>query len=127
MRGVVVGIALAPLKRMATKSEQYKASAQRDAALKKTTKKKPGRAKPRAKPKTAKTTTAHGTRATAKKAAYALEHAEGGKRPSRKSTRASAHHERLDSALALRQEGRAGSADSRFRRAKAKASRVRGS
>jgi len=112
---------------MATKSEQYKASAQRDAALKKNGKKKPSRAKPRVRAKTAKTTIAHGSKAAAKKATYVLEQADGGKRPSRKSTRASAHHARLDSALALRQEGRARSADSRYRRAKAKASRVRGS
>jgi hypothetical protein len=125
----MVGIDLAGNGLMATKSEQYKASTQRSAAAKKTAKKKPSRAaaRTRAKPtKTAKTTLAHGNKGTGKNAAYVLEHAEGGAHPSRMSTRASAHHRRLDSSLTLRQEDRTRAPDSQFRRAKAKASRVRG-
>ena len=113
---------------MATKSQQFKTSEERAHSRKDSPKPKAKRkARAKAAPtKTASTTRAHGGKRTAKKAAYALEHAEGGARPSRKSTRASAHRARTDSPLALRQEGRTRSPDARFARSRAKGSRVRG-
>ena len=112
---------------MATKSDKHRAEEQHDAAVK-NGKAKPARRKllQRKPTKTARTTRAQGSKRTEKKATYALETATGGARPSRKSTRASAHHVRGDTNLSLREERKVRAPENRFRRAKAKATRVRG-
>jgi hypothetical protein len=112
---------------MATKSEKHRAEELHDATVK-NAKAKPARRKlaQKKRAKTSRTTGTQGSKRAEKKATFALELAVGGARPSRKSTRASAHHVRSDTNLNLREERKVRSPDSRFRRAKAKATRVRG-
>jgi hypothetical protein len=91
---------------MATRSEQFRADAQRTGKKKKRKNpeaKKPTRAKSHA----------------AKKATYALEEA-GGKRPSRKSSRKSANRAKPDSGLNIREEIQKGSPERAYEKAAAK-------
>ncbi len=105
---------------MATRSEQHHAAEQRRGWAGKT---KAKRSKPGVAPK-------HRSRAkphAAKKATYALEQTIAGTRPSRKSSRKSANRAKADSGLNLAEALSKDSPESRFRKARARATRVRGS
>lgn len=104
---------------MATRSEQHHAEEQRRGGANKTRAK---RSKPGVAPKNRSRAKPH----AARKATYALEHTASGQRPSRKSSRKSANRAKADSGLTLTDALRKGSPASRFRKAQARASRVRG-
>lgn len=69
---------------------------------------------------------AHPTARAGKKASYALERPSREGRASRKSTRAAANRMKADTNLNLREERQKGSPESRFRRSRVKAQRVKG-
>ncbi len=62
----------------------------------------------------------------ASKATYAIEPTQPGKRPSRKSTRASANRVKPDASFNRREEAAKTSPDSRYRKERARQKRVRG-
>jgi hypothetical protein len=101
---------------MATRAEQFHADEQRTGR----SRVRKGRSKPGVPRKKRSRAKAH----AAKKATVALE--VGGKRPSRKSTRSSANRAKTDASYNRVEELRKGSPESRYRKAEAKGSRVRG-
>ncbi len=105
---------------MATRSEQFRAEQQRRAH---NPKKKRRRAKRRVQDSAYKT---HPTKHAARKATYAFEPTPVTARPSRKSTRGSANHAKPDTNLNLREERQKGSPETRFEKARAKRTHVRG-
>lgn len=107
---------------MATKAEKVHAEEQRHGPSPKT-KKRANAKKMRAENRVAP----HETKRAGKKASYARETVPAKTRASRKSTRSSANRAKPDTNLTLR-EGRAkGSPESRYRKSRARTSRVRGS
>lgn len=68
----------------------------------------------------------HETKRAGKKASYAREVPKGDRRPSRKSTRTSANRARPDTNLNLKEERQKGSPENRFRKARTRSVRVRG-
>ena len=107
---------------MPTKSEELHAQQQRRGPTAKARKRaaaKKGHAEKFAAP--------HATKHAGKKATYALEKPSKAGKSSRKSTRAGANRGKADTNLNLREERAKGSPESRFRKARAKSSRVRGS
>jgi hypothetical protein len=106
---------------MATKSEKYRAAAERHAAQDSAVKKSAKRSKPGSPP--AKRSRAR--KAAGRKASYALEGAREG-RPSRKSTRKSANRSKPDTNLTLRAGRDKGSPKARARKANAEQLRARG-
>jgi hypothetical protein len=107
---------------MATRSEQYRAAAERHGEADQSVRKRPSRSKPGSPP----AKRARSKKAAGRKATYALEPTRA-RRPSRKSTRKSANRSKPDTNLTLR-EGRAkGSPKARARKANAKLVRARGS
>ena len=103
---------------MATRSEQYKARAQR----KGTTKKGAGKRRTKTEVESRKHSPAN--KRAGKKATYALE--AGVKKRSRKSTRSSANRSKPDSALNAREENQKSTPTARQRKSAAKTTRVRG-
>jgi hypothetical protein len=103
---------------MATKSEQYRANEQRQSRAQKPKKR---RTEPAAGARGRSRTSAR----IAKKATYALERGQA-KRPSRKSTRKSAHRSKTDAGLVGREELRTTSPEARFARSRARAKGVKG-
>jgi hypothetical protein len=104
---------------MATRAEQYHAEAQRTGRggeRKSVVTQGGGRKRKRSPAK----------EHAAKKATYALEQPSG-RRRSRKSTRKSANRARSDTSFNLREEMQKGSPEQRFRKARARATRARGS
>jgi hypothetical protein len=108
---------------MATRSEQYRAEEQRDAAKRR-------RASARKEPAHDGTPAGSdngGNGHVQKKATYALETTAEGQRPSRKSSRKSANRAKADATFNIVEELRKNSPASRFRKSRARAARVRGS
>jgi len=103
---------------MATRAEQARAETQREESKKKRAKKARKKA---ATPPPKKRVTR-----TAAKATVAVEE-RGEKRPSRKSTRGSANRLKSDTNLVLREERAKTSPENRYRKQRARSSRVRGS
>src|SRR5450631_127454 len=106
---------------MATKAEQFHAEEQRRHAGAKHGKNAHG-----SKPGTAPKARSNDKKHAGKKATHALEKPVKGKRPSRKSTRKSANRSKPDATFNLQEEQRKTSPTARFRKADARASRVRG-
>jgi hypothetical protein len=106
---------------MATRSEQQHAEEQRRGPRDTKKNKKANRSKPGSAPKDRK----RGKTRAGGKATHALEPKRAG-RPSRESTRKSANRAKGDSSLNHTEEMKKGSPDSRFRKASAGKSRVRG-
>jgi hypothetical protein len=105
---------------MATRAEQFRAVEQKGRSAKK---RRPARTKPGNPPALRKAAKKH----AARKATYALEDKPADKRPSRKSTRSSANRAKPDTNFNLRESMQKGSPEARFRAARARASRARGS
>jgi hypothetical protein len=106
---------------MATRAEQFHAESQRTGKSSNRTRR--DRSKPGISPARRSREKAH----SAKKATYALEQTASGARPSRKSTRKSANRAKPDASFNRVEEQRKGSPESRYRKARARASRTRGS
>ena len=107
---------------MATKSERVHAEEQKHGPTPKAKK----RAKAR-KTRADKLSAPHENVHAGKKASYAREEPAADGRKSRKSSRSSANRSKPDTNLTLREQRAKSSPEARFRQAKARASRVRGS
>lgn len=107
---------------MATKAQQEHAAEQRHAASDPKRSKRPSRSKPGTAPKKRSRL----KKRTERKATYAIEAPREG-RPSRKSTRKSANRSKPDTNFNLREQQQKGSPEARFRKSRARTSRVRGS
>jgi len=105
---------------MATRAERYRASVERER------KKSPGRKRRVSVRKPKKSAWAHEKHHAGVKATHAYEPTAPGTRPSRESTRGSANRAKPDSGYEITQETRFGAPESRARKARAKATRVRG-
>ena len=108
---------------MATRAERFHADEQRTTEDTATAQQNKSRSRPGAPP--AKRTRAK--KHAEKKASYALETGDGGSRPSRKSTRKSANRSKPDANLNLREALQKGSPEARFRKERARRTRVRAS
>ena len=105
---------------MATRAEQFHADEQRTG--KSAERKRAARTKPGVPASKRSRSKVH----AAKKAAYALELPANAKRPSRRSSRSSANRSKPDTAYNAAEEIRKGSPESRYRKARARASKARG-